>query len=560
MLSRIYHDVKNSISDAYGHFMLGDDPGKGATFACIFRPRRTSADSNNNSLISSKFELGMTFCEVNERAYVRTVDPDSDAALAGVKPRDCVQLALVLAGGKLEALQEDDRKAISHAIECERGGSRTSYDEMRVLFERCSIVPRNFSTNALDRLTGVYDSIFESPSSVSSDGGRKTVSISNDVKSTTQRILSRYVPNQIAEQTDGGWMPSSLDDEALYPVVLVFRRTRKRIASLSPINTPTFRLDDECERAANLIRRLAPTIDSEFEPDAWDEIMENAKQYFNPTASRGLVNNPNNLSQFPHLHTSKKVASFTQSVVNEAYDDEIIPLDPIEEKTVELIASLKVKIRADLDSQGGDDDVEAETIRGMVQQALGLAFIRTSKVVLGVSVHAGTGIVIARLPDGTWSAPSAIGACGLGLGIQFGVETVDYIFVIQKQEALEHFLRGGNFTVGGNIGAAIAGLGREAYGAASLRDTICLSSADRLEIESHMVENTTEVATIVAYAKSQGLYIGMSVEGQKFFTRDDVNDRIYKFMAGKSVTAREILTGTIPTPPEAEDLYAALHR
>jgi lipid-binding SYLF domain-containing protein len=518
-----------------------------------------TTDSINNSVVS-KFDLGMTFCEVNERAYVRTVDPESEAALAGVRPRDCVQLALVLAGGKLEALQEDDRRAVSHALECESGGSRTSYDEMRVLFERCSLTPRSSSTGSTDK---VSDSIFEN-SSVSSEEGRKTGYFSSNVTKTTQRILSRYTPTQAHEQMDGGWMPSSLDDEALYPVVLVFRRTRKRIPGLSPINVPTFRLDDECERAANLIRRLAPTVDTEFQPDAWDEIMDNAKGYFKAmTDTSGDVSNKN----IKDSRSLSKVPGYSSLTIapNEAqkFEDEIIPLDPIEEKTVQLMESLKNKMKADLDNRrndGGDNDVEAETIRGMVQQALGLAFIRTSKVVLGVSVHAGTGIVIARLPDGTWSAPSAIGAYGLGLGIQFGVETVDYIFVIQKQEALEHFLRGGNFTLGGNVGAALAGLGREAYGAASFRDTICLSPADRLEVENPIVENATDVAPIVAYAKAQGLYVGMSVEGQKFFTRDDVNDRIYKFMAGRSVTAREILTGVISTPPEAEDLYAALHR
>lgn len=37
-----------------------------------------------------------------------------------------------------------------------------------------------------------------------------------------------------------------------------------------------------------------------------------------------------------------------------------------------------------------DDDFEAGTISGMVQQAMFVAFIRASKVELGVSAHAGT--------------------------------------------------------------------------------------------------------------------------------------------------------------------------
>lgn len=39
-------------------------------------------------------------------------------------------------------------------------------------------------------------------------------------------------------------------------------------------------------------------------------------------------------------------------------------------------------------------------------------------------MHPRTGIVIARLPDGSWSAPSAIGTAGAGFGFQVGAEMV----------------------------------------------------------------------------------------------------------------------------------------
>ena len=64
------------------------------------------------------------------------------------------------------------------------------------------------------------------------------------------------------------------------------------------------------------------------------------------------------------------------------------------------------------------DNVEASTIRGMVAKAVGLAFVRSNKVVFGVSVHGGSGIVLSRLSDGTWSSPSLIGMAGMGLGLQ----------------------------------------------------------------------------------------------------------------------------------------------
>ena len=50
---------------------------------------------------------------------------------------------------------------------------------------------------------------------------------------------------------------------------------------------------------------------------------------------------------------------------------------------------------------------------------------------------------------------------------QLGLEVAEYIFILTTQEAQDHFRSGGSFTIGGNIGAAVAGMGREAYGAAT---------------------------------------------------------------------------------------------
>lgn len=36
----------------------------------------------------------------------------------------------------------------------------------------------------------------------------------------------------------------------------------------------------------------------------------------------------------------------------------------------------------------------------------------------------GSGIVIARLPDGSWSAPSCIGTGGVGFGLQIGAVSI----------------------------------------------------------------------------------------------------------------------------------------
>lgn len=50
--------------------------------------------------------------------------------------------------------------------------------------------------------------------------------------------------------------------------------------------------------------------------------------------------------------------------------------------------------------------------------AKGLAILTVFKVGLMVTYKVGTGLVVARNSDDTWSAPSAIASCGLGWGAQ----------------------------------------------------------------------------------------------------------------------------------------------
>ena len=83
---------------------------------------------------------------------------------------------------------------------------------------------------------------------------------------------------------------------------------------------------------------------------------------------------------------------------------------------------------------GEGEDIEASTIRGMIELAVGLGFVQLSKVVVGVSLQGGSGILVLRLPNGTWLAPSSMGVYGLGVGLQFGLEVCDFVFIIQTQE------------------------------------------------------------------------------------------------------------------------------
>ena len=89
----------------------------------------------------------------------------------------------------------------------------------------------------------------------------------------------------------------------------------------------------------------------------------------------------------------------------------------------------------------------------------GLAVFQVIKAGFVFSGKAGSGLVIARLPDGSWSAPSCIATGGLGWGLQIGADITDFVIVLNSEDAVRAFSMGGNVTIGGNISAAAGPIG-----------------------------------------------------------------------------------------------------
>lgn len=61
-------------------------------------------------------------------------------------------------------------------------------------------------------------------------------------------------------------------------------------------------------------------------------------------------------------------------------------------------------------------------VRELIWGAKGLAFLTIIKAGFFFTGRLGSGLVIGRLDDGSWSAPSAIGCTGVGWGFQLGGE------------------------------------------------------------------------------------------------------------------------------------------
>ncbi|EGW33339.1 uncharacterized protein SPAPADRAFT_50230 [Spathaspora passalidarum NRRL Y-27907] len=170
----------------------------------------------------------------------------------------------------------------------------------------------------------------------------------------------------------------------------------------------------------------------------------------------------------------------------------------------------------------------------ILQNAKGLAIITVLKAGFLFSGRAGSGVIVARLPDGSWSPPSAIVTAGAGVGGQIGAELTDFVFVLNTKAAVDSFAQAGSVTLGTNVSVAVGPLGRnaEAAGTASLKS----------------------VSAVFAYSKTKGLFAGVSLEGSAIVERREANRKFY----GSNCKARNILSGQIEAPPACDTLMNVL--
>lgn len=150
------------------------------------------------------------------------------------------------------------------------------------------------------------------------------------------------------------------------------------------------------------------------------------------------------------------------------------------------------------------------------------------------SARFGSGVMVARLDDGSWSSPSAIEILGGGFGGLIGVEMTDFVFVLNDTYAVRTFSQCGSALLSANLSTAFGPVGRsvEVAGGAS----------------------TKGAAATFAYSKTKGIYAGVSLEGAIMIERRGANRKLYK----QKVKASQVLTGAVAPPPEVKPLMDIL--
>jgi len=168
-----------------------------------------------------------------------------------------------------------------------------------------------------------------------------------------------------------------------------------------------------------------------------------------------------------------------------------------------------------------------------LKRAQGIAFLTVIKAGLLITAKMGTGIVIAKLDDGSWSAPSAIGTAGIGGGLEGGGELIEFMIIMGSKNAVKVFHRT-QVNVGGGLSVAVGPYGR---------DALAQAAASRGGFNANY-----------SYSHSRGLFAGISLHGAVITARTETNANFY----GQKLTPEEILSGAVPHPRAAQCLYEAI--
>ncbi|KAF4984068.1 hypothetical protein FZEAL_681 [Fusarium zealandicum] len=161
----------------------------------------------------------------------------------------------------------------------------------------------------------------------------------------------------------------------------------------------------------------------------------------------------------------------------------------------------------------------------VIENAVGLAIFTTMRTGLWVSGAGGSGVLVARNEDGSWSPPSGILLHTAGLGFLVGVDIYDCVVVINTRKALEAFTKI-RATLGGEISAVAGPVG----------------AGGVLENDGKWKQVNRPVFT---YLKSRGFYAGVQVDGTVIIERTDENARFY----GETIGVADILAGKARHPP-----------
>jgi lipid-binding SYLF domain-containing protein len=160
----------------------------------------------------------------------------------------------------------------------------------------------------------------------------------------------------------------------------------------------------------------------------------------------------------------------------------------------------------------------------LLERAYGVVVIPgVARGALIIGVRGGRGVMAVRNPDGSWTNPVFVTLAGANIGFQAGVQSTDLVLVLMSRRSVEG-IAGGKVTLGADASIAAGPIGRSASAAT----------------------DATLKAQVLAYARNEGLFAGVALDGSVISVDDRANATAY----GQSgILASQILEGRAGTPP-----------
>jgi lipid-binding SYLF domain-containing protein len=151
-----------------------------------------------------------------------------------------------------------------------------------------------------------------------------------------------------------------------------------------------------------------------------------------------------------------------------------------------------------------------------------------------IGAQYGRGFAICRgKADKGWGAPAAVRLEGGSIGAQIGGAESDIFMLVMSERGMEKLLDS-KFTLDASAGVAAGPVGR----------------ATTTQTDGNMR------AEILSWSRSRGAFAGLTVGGGSLRNDLDENRELY----GKSLTNKEVLTGSVKPPAAAEGLRATLNK
>jgi lipid-binding SYLF domain-containing protein len=155
------------------------------------------------------------------------------------------------------------------------------------------------------------------------------------------------------------------------------------------------------------------------------------------------------------------------------------------------------------------------------------------KGAIGIGANYGRGSILCRLEKGGWSPPVMISMSGGSFGLQLGGTSTDVILLVMNKKGIDKLLES-KFTLGADAAAAAGPKGRSAAAATDVQMR----------------------AEILSYARSRGLFAGVSLNGSVLKPESDDNKDLY----GREISPRKLLFEGGKAPSAARKLINVLNK